>query len=80
MGISIANSQGGWDNLASFTQERELQNREVFGFKDSKRKGKRELKSHSCSINYSKNSGQSTIVQRGGRGDKWSVWVELSYK
>lgn len=54
VGISVVNSNGGWDKLIAFAHDRERKNRKALAQERSRKKRSRELQSLSCSINYKK--------------------------
>lgn len=54
VGVTVEDSNGGWNPLVEFVQRWERLNQEEKRGMKYKRKGIRELKSLSCSINYDK--------------------------
>ena len=61
VGISVDNNKGGWDSLLAFARARDKENREAAYGAISRRKGSRELKGLTRSINHAKNNNRNTF-------------------
>ena len=71
VGVTLEDSDGGWNTLVEFVQSQERQNQEEKTSRKSKRKGVRELNRLSCSINYDKakaKEAEGKSLQMNGGG------------